>query len=273
LSDSAGLKRLSLRQGDKVTLYLSIAGIVALSWWYLIDMAAGMPEMSMSGSTMVSSTASMDMPSPTGLQNWTPQTFWMIFAMWAVMMVGMMLPSAVRTIMIYARVAQQANSAILPATFCFISGYLIVWTAFSLAATGAQWWLNQHALLSPMMVSTSDLLGAGLLITAGIYQLTPFKEACLKHCQSPVTFISRNFKKGYPGAAKMGVHHGLFCLGCCWMLMGLLFIAGVMNLLWILVITLYVMCEKLLPSNRYTAKFSGILMILTSLILFPYAWF
>jgi len=241
----------SLRQWDRLMLYLSIAGIVALAWWYLIDMAAGMPE--------------MDMQSSTSLQHWTPQTFWMMFVMWTVMMVGMMLPSAVRTILIYARIAQQSDNATVPATFCFIGGYLIVWTGFSLAATVAQWWLNQHALLSPMMVSTSDLFGANLLISAGIYQLTPFKETCLKHCQSPINFISRNFKKGYSGAAKMGFHHGLFCLGCCWILMGLLFIAGVMNLLWILAITLYVMCEKLLPANKYTAHISGILMIITGI--------
>jgi len=255
----------SLRQWDKVTLYLSIAAIVALAWWYLIAMAA-----SMTGSSVVSTMASMDMQSPTDLQLWTPQTFWMMFVMWTVMMVGMMLPSAVRTIMIYARVAQQANRAIVPATFCFISGYLIAWTGFSLAATGAQWWLNQHALLSPMMVSTSTLLAASLLIITGLYQLTPLKEACLSHCQSPIDFISRHFKKGYLGAMRVGLHHGLYCLGCCWALMSLLFIAGVMNLLWILAITLFVLVEKLLPANPHTTGISGTVMIFLGIYLLTF---
>lgn len=252
MQTSSGLKLPTLRQWDKVTLYLSIAGIVTLAWWYLIAMAADMSDMNMSGSAMDSTSQSMGMQSHTDFQHWTLQTFWMMFVMWAVMMVGMMLPSAIRTIMIYARVAQQASSATVPATFCFISGYLIAWTSFSVAATCAQWWLNQHALLSPMMVSTSDLFGAILLIVTGLYQLSPIKEACLKHCQSPVTFISQHFKKGYFGAMRMGLHHGFYCLGCCFALMSLLFLAGVMNLLWILVITLYVLFEKLLPANPHT---------------------
>ena len=257
----------TLRQWDKATLYLSIAGIVALAWWYLIEMASDMSAMNVSSHVMDSMT---DMRSP-GIQSWTLHTFSMMFLMWTIMMVGMMVPSAVRTIMIYARVAQQTRSSSLLATLCFIVGYLIAWTLFSLAATFVQWWLNQHALLSPMMVTSSDVLGASLLIAAGIYQLTPFKEACLKHCQSPIGFISQHFKKGYAGASRMGLHHGLYCLGCCWVLMSLLFVAGIMNLLWILAITLYVMFEKLLPASRYTTKVAGVLMIITGLFLFSYA--
>jgi len=257
---TSGSKLPSLRQWDKATLYLSIAGIVALSWWYLIDMASSMSAMS-----------SMVNRQDTGIQPWTLQTFSMMFLMWIIMMVGMMLPSAVRTIMIYARVAQQTPSSTLLATACFITGYLSVWTLFSLTATIIQWWLNQQALLSPTMVSTSELLGASLLIAAGIYQLTPIKDACLKHCQSPIGFISQHFKKGYAGASHMGLHHGFYCLGCCWILMGLLFVAGVMNLLWILAITLFVLLEKLLPPYLLTTKAAGVLMIVTGLLLFPYS--
>jgi len=264
------LKLPTLRQWDKATLYLSIAGIVALAWWYLIDMAAGMSAMNMSASAVISTTAPMDMQSPTDLQHWAPRTFWMMFVMWTVMMVGMMLPSAVRTILIYARVAQQLNGSILSTTFCFISGYLIVWTGFSLVATVTQWWLNQHALLSPMMVSTSTLLAASLLIITGLYQLTPLKEACLSHCQSPIDFISRHFKKGYLGAMRMGLHHGFYCLGCCWILMSLLFIAGAMNLLWILAITLFVLVEKLLPANPHTTGISGTVMIFLGIYLLAF---
>jgi len=263
LPADTGLKLPSLRQWDKATLYLSIAGIVALAWWYLIDMSSGMSNINMSDAAM----GSTDMQSHTGLQNWTLQTFWTMFVMWSVMMVGMMVPSAIRTIMIYARIAQQAEGSSRLATLCFITGYLFIWTGFSFLATGIQWWLNQHALLSPMMVSTSSLLGAGLLVAAGIYQLTPIKDACLKHCQSPVAFISQHFKKGYVGASRMGLHHGFYCLGCCWILMALLFVAGVMNLLWILAITLFVLLEKLLPPNLFITKIAGVLMIITGLLL------
>jgi len=259
LPADTGLKRPTLRQWDKATLYLSIAGIVALSWWYLIDMAASMSAMATIASLQ-----------DTGLQSWSLQTFSMMLVMWSIMMVGMMLPSAVRTIMIYARVAQQTNSSTLLATLCFIAGYLAVWALFSLAATCLQWWLNEQAMLSPMLVSSSDLLGASLLIAAGIYQLTPFKDTCLKHCQSPIGFISLHFKKGYTGASRMGLHHGFYCLGCCWVLMGLLFVAGVMNLLWILAITLFVLLEKLLPPYLLTTRIAGVLMIVTGLLLLPY---
>lgn len=252
-----GSKLPSLRQCDTAILYLSIAGIVALAWWYLIDMATSMSAMN-----------SMDNRQDTGIQSWSLHTFWMMFLMWTIMMVGMMLPSAIRAIMIYAKVAQQTNYPTLLLTLCFIAGYIIVWTLFSVVATVMQWWLNQQALLSPMLVSSSDLLGASLLIAAGVYQLTPLKDTCLKHCQSPIGFISQHFKKGYAGASRMGLHHGFYCLGCCWILMSLLFVAGVMNLLWILTITLYVMLEKLLPASRYITNVAGLLLIITGLCLF-----
>lgn len=249
MSVSAGSKRLTLRQWDKVALYLSIAGIVALSWWYLIEMAAGMSAMSM----------------PKTVIPWSLQTFLMMFLMWTIMMVGMMIPSAVRTLMIYASVVRQTDYSPLLATLAFSFGYLLVWTGFSLFATLLQGWLSQRALLSEMMASTSHYLIAVLFIIAGIYQLTPLKQACLKHCQSPIAFISSHFKKGYSGGLRMGLHHGLYCLGCCWVLMGLLFTAGVMNLLWILAITLYVLFEKLIPTSRYSAAVSAVLMMTTGI--------
>lgn len=242
----------TLRQWDKISLYVALAGVVALAWWYLISMAADMSAMSMS------KTAMSAMP-------WSRQTFLMMFLMWSIMMVGMMIPTAVRTLMIYARVVRQTGSSPLLSTLVFLFGYLLIWTGFSLFATLLQGWLSQEALLSEMMAATSHYLAASLFIAAGIYQLTPLKRACLKHCQSPLGFISQHFTKGYIGACKMGLHHGLYCLGCCWALMGLLFVAGVMNLLWILAITLYVLFEKLIPTSRYSAPLSAALMIATAI--------
>jgi len=145
-----------------------------------------------------------------------------------------------------------------------VTGYLAIWTLFSLAATGAQWALDRAALLSPMMVASSPWLGALLLAAAGAYQLTPAKEACLRHCRAPAHFIAAHWRPGVAGAFRMGAIHGVFCLGCCWALMGLLFFGGVMNLLWIAAITLFVLGEKLLPAGRRTARWSGAAMILAA---------
>ena len=164
-------------------------------------------------------------------------------------MTGMMLPSATPATLVYTAVARKAareGTPVAPVA-AFVTGYLFMWTLFSLGATLAQWGLERAALLSPMLVSTSPVLGASLLIAAGVYQLTPWKEACLEHCQSPVQFISQHWRSGGWGAFRMGLEHGAFCLGCCWVLMGLLFFGGVMNLVWIAGITLFVLLEKVLP--------------------------
>ena len=186
-----------------------------------------------------------------------------MFVMWAVMMVGMMLPSAIPMTLIYGAVARKAagqGTTLAPAAV-FISGYIAIWTVFSAGAAFAQWALDQAALLSPMLVSNSPWLGAALLIAAGVYQMTPAKEACLRHCRSPAHFISEHWRPGWAGAFRMGLDHGAFCLGCCWALMGLLFFGGVMNLLWIAGITLFVLLEKVLPFGGRSGRFAGIAMI------------
>ena len=221
-----------------------------LSWAYLVAMALPMDEMARAGEMM-------------RVRPWTPLDFWLMFAMWAVMMVGMMLPTATPMALVYASVARKASrqgSPVAP-TYVFVSGYVVVWTAFSLAATFAQWALETAALLSPMMVSTSPQLGAALLISAGVYQLTPAKRACLDHCRAPVYFIAEHWRPGLSGAFRMGLVHGAFCLGCCWILMGLLFFGGVMNLLWIGGITGFVLLEKLMPVGVATTGVSGFALI------------
>jgi predicted metal-binding membrane protein len=162
-------------------------------------------------------------------------------------------------VLIYASVARKAacEGTTLAPTGIFVTGYVVIWSLFSLGATIAQWALDRMALLSPMMMSNSPILGGLLLLTAGIYQLTPAKDACLRHCRSPVDFVSSHWKPGGLGALRMGIEHGGFCLGCCWTLMGLLFFGGVMSLWWIGGLTLFVLLEKVMPFGAIGGRLIG----------------
>ncbi|MDP6474660.1 MAG: DUF2182 domain-containing protein, partial [Alphaproteobacteria bacterium] len=166
-------------------------------------------------------------------------------------------------ILIFARVnaKQRDKGNVYVPTAIFTAGYVIVWTLFSLLATAAQWGLQNAALLSPAMVSTSAYLGAALFIAAGIYQWTPLKQACLKHCRSPLEFIMHHWRPGRAGALRMGLGHGAFCLGCCWSVMALLFVGGVMNLIWVAVITIFVAAEKMFPHGPWIGRTAGVAMI------------
>ena len=242
-----------LPRRDLVALAVSLGGITALSWWYLITMAR---EMSAPGGALCM--AAMQMP------HWTAGYFWMMFWMWVVMMVGMMVPSAAPMILIYAAVVRKAQRQGTPiaSAGAFTAGYLAMWVAFSFLATVAQWQLDRAAMLSPMMVAKSPHFGAALLLAAGVYQWLPMKDSCLKHCQSPFHFISTHWQQGTLGAFRMGMEHGIFCIGCCWLLMVLLFLGGVMNLLWVAAITVFVLLEKILPLGTRGVKFTGLLMVL-----------
>jgi predicted metal-binding membrane protein len=188
-----------------------------------------------------------------------------MFAMWTVMMFGMMAPSVAPMILIYARVGRQALTDGKPfaAAAWFAGGYLLAWTGFSLAATSAQWALERATLLTPMMVSASKILDGVVLIVAGLYQWTPLKEVCLSHCQAPLTFILRHggFRSDGSGALTLGLRHGLYCIGCCWALMALLFVGGVMNLFWIAALAILVLLEKVIPSGQIIARFAGLTFI------------
>ncbi len=236
-----------LRQGRAAVLI----GVTALAWAYLFLLSAYMPDME------TAMTAARVRP-------WSVADFWLTFPMWAVMMVGMMVPSAAPMILLFVGVqrnSREKGGAFIP-TGVFLSGYLIAWTVFSLAAAAAQWALGRAVLLSPMMASESAYLGGALLLAAGIFQLTPLKNACLAHCRSPLHFISHSWRPGLTGALRMGVHHGAFCVGCCWALMGLLFAAGVMNLLWVAVIAGFVLLEKMAPFGVRAGRWSGIALML-----------
>jgi predicted metal-binding membrane protein len=273
--DGEAILPLILRR-DRLPALVGLGGLTVLAWIYLVWLAAGMSAMGGMDSGMsaggmsgmadggMSGMAGMAMPA---LQAWTVGYFVLMFLMWAVMMVGMMLPSAAPMILLYDRVRerQEAKGASLAATGVFALGYLAAWALFSLAAVIAQWVLEQAALLSPMMVSASPWLGGGLLILAGIYQWTPLKNACLVHCRAPITFLAHHWRPGSAGAFQMGLHHGLFCVGCCWVLMALLFVFGVMNLLWIAALAIFVLLEKILPRGDLVGRASGGLMIAVGL--------
>ncbi len=186
----------------------------------------------------------------------------MVF-MWWIMMVAMMLPSAAPMILLYAAVNRKARERGAPfvPTGVFALGYLAAWGVFSLLAVALQWGLERTALLSSMMVGTSIVLGGLLLIAAGAWQLTPLKHACLKHCRSPLHFLSHHWRKGRWGAFRMGAEHGAFCLGCCWFLMGLLFYGGVMNLYWIVGLAAFVLLEKTAPAGHWIGSAAGVGLI------------
>ena len=236
---------------DRLPAVVGLIGVTVLAWLYLVWMAYAMPGMG--------GMAEMAMPM---IEPWSAADWLAMFLMWAIMMVAMMLPSAAPLILLYDRVRerQEAKGASLAGTGVFALGYLLAWTLFSLGATFAQWALEQAALLSPMMTSASPWLGGGLLIAAGIYQWTPLKHACLVHCRSPITFLGHHWRPGGMGALRMGLHHGLYCVGCCWVLMALLFVGGVMNLLWIALLAAFVLLEKVLPQGELFARVSAVLL-------------
>jgi predicted metal-binding membrane protein len=185
-----------------------------------------------------------------------------LFLMWAEMMVAMMLPSAAPMILTFAAVnrkRREQEEPFVPAGI-FVLGYLAIWTGFSVLAALAQWALHSTALLSPMMVSTSPVLGGTLLIMAGVFQWTPLKHACLRHCRSPLSFLITDWREGSGGAFIMGLKHGAYCTGCCWFLMALLFVAGVMNMWWVALIAIFVLLEKIAPKGLLIGKVTGLLL-------------
>ena len=251
--------RPALPRRDRIAILTALGGIAALAWVYLWVLALRMESMDMGAMT---------------IQPWSALDFALMFGMWAVMMVGMMVPTAAPVTLVYAAVARKAERQGTPVapTVCFVAGYVVAWTFFSAAATVAQWALDQAALLSPMMVSSSPWLGAAVLVAAGVYQMTPAKNACLEHCRAPAHFIAQHWRPGAAGAFRMGLVHGAFCLGCCWALMGLLFVGGVMNLLWIAAIMLFALGEKLLPWGDRAGQWSGVAMIAAGVLMAAGPW-
>lgn len=242
---------------DRMIVLIGLIGISALAWAYLIYLTIEMGTMEMA----------MDMAS--SMQSWTAMDLVLLFVMWTVMMVAMMVPTATAMIVAFATINRRRRTQEQPyvPTAIFFGGYVMVWTGFSALATFAQWGLHEAAFLSPMMVSMSPMLGSMLLLTAGVFQWTPLKYACLKHCRSPLGFLMTDWREGPWGALIMGLRHGMYCTGCCWFLMALLFVAGVMNLLWVVTITLFVLVEKVAPHGDIMGRIAGGVLVAAGLVL------
>jgi len=221
--------------------------IAALAWGYLWDLARDPMALCM-----------------VNMHPWSAADLGALFAMWAVMMVGMMIPSASPMILALAGVnrARRAKSLPYAPTSAFALGYAAAWTGFSLLATLAQEALHSAALVSSMGVGTSGFLGGALLVATGIFQWTPLKDACLRHCRSPLGFILTEWRDGTTGAFQMGLRHGVYCVGCCWLLMALLWVVGVMNLWWVAAIAAFVLIEKVAGQGPWIARATGVWLTL-----------
>jgi predicted metal-binding membrane protein len=237
---------------DRAPVVVLLIVLPLVSWMWIVVMAR-------------------DMYGPmTGASAWMMTAVWdvrhlaLLWAMWAVMMVGMMLPSASPMLLLYGVVARRSATGASAASrqiYALAAGYLAVWVVFSLGATALQRLLATRLLVSPMMEVTSSVAGATLLLIAGVYQLTPIKQACLRTCQSPLGFLMSRWRPGWAGAFRMGLEHGALCVGCCWALMLLLFAGGVMNLAVIAALTALVAFEKLTPFGARGARISGVLLM------------
>jgi predicted metal-binding membrane protein len=246
-----------LLRRDRAVVAGGLLLVAALSWTYMF-LGAGM---GMSGVEMTRhSFMDMDMM---GRPDWTPGYVALMFFMWWIMMIAMMLPGATPVILLAAAVNRRASPDRRPygGSAMFTAGYLLAWAVFSALAVALQWLLVESQLISGMLRSTSTGLSSGLLIVAGAWQFTPWKQACLRHCRSPVEFLTRHRARGNAGALRVGWMHGLFCLGCCWFLMVLLFVGGVMNLVWIAGLALYVWLEKALPAGGTLSRAVGVFLL------------
>lgn len=255
---------------DKAIVTVALVVLALLAWGYLGALTSDTSRGDLSSMGMKTlDTTALDGPVTMSPQPWTVITLVLMLVMWWVMMVGMMIPSAAPMILIYARVQRQKLPDENPVlrTILFMTGYLVVWLGFSVIATLSQWGLSEAALLSPMMVGTSEYLAAVFFATAGLYQLTPFKQACLVRCRSPIQFLSTSWKQGNRGALRMGLHHGAYCVGCCWVLMALLFVGGVMNLFWVAIIAVFVLVEKSAGHGQWLSRVAGVMMIGFSLFM------
>jgi len=246
---SASPSRKALRS-DRLIIISGVFVVTLLAWLWLVDMANGMPSGAMMGMA--------------SMHPWASSELFSMLVMWIIMMVGMMLPSATPMILIHARVVTKKNTAKYARllSVIFTSGYLLVWVLFSVVATLLQAGLRDLDLISSMLESNSDVFAGTLFVIAGIYQLTPLKRACLNGCRSPLDFILNRWRNGLRAGLRMGVEHGLICVGCCWMMMLLLFAVGVMNLFWVAALAVLVLIEKAFPAGDWAAKSGGVSMLI-----------
>ena len=239
---------------DRAVVIVGILIIAAIAWAYTVYVSERGMDM---GDGMSMGMAMADM------RSWSAADFGLMFVMWAVMMVAMMAPSAAPMILMFAALNRRRREREAPyvPTAVFLAGYVIVWAAFSVVATLGNWGLHQASLLTSMMgASTTGYLGGALLLAAGVFQWSPLKSACLKECRTPMGFLMTSWREGPGGALRMGLEHGAFCLGCCWALMLLLFVLGIMNLVWIAALAAFVLVEKVAPMSEWVSRGTGILL-------------
>ena len=252
----------SVLKRDRLVVMIGLALVVVVAAVYTL---AGVG-MNMSPLTMTS--MAIEMPGmamqPVG---WSAGYAFVVFLMWCVMMIAMMVPSAAPAVLIHAAIGRKQEDVDRPlaATAIFVAGYLTVWMIFSFVATALQWGLESSGIVTGMMEIASPVITGLVLIAAGLYQLTPLKRVCLKHCQNPLTFIIQRWRPGKAGAFRMGLEHGRYCLGCCWFLMVLLFVGGIMNLIWIAGIALYVGIEKFAVGHRWLTIATGVTLTIAGL--------
>lgn len=231
---------------DRALVLAGLGVTIALAWaWLLTGAVPGLGGWRPAGSMDM---AGMDMPGMGGGLGgsaiWSGGSV-VVFTMWTVMMIAMMLPGAAPAILLFAALSRsRASGAMFPPIAVFAAGYLLVWTGFAAVATMAHLAMQHAALVSPALRTTSGVVAALLLAAAGVYQFTPLKAACLRHCRSPIQFFARHWRSGAAGTLRLGVLHGGYCVGCCWVLMGLLFVGGVMNLWWVAALAAFILVEK-----------------------------
>jgi predicted metal-binding membrane protein len=241
---------------DRAVVVTALVAVITIAWiWILLGAGTGMTALDIARGSEVPGMAGMMVPAV-----WTLGYAGLMFVMWWAMMAAMMLPSAAPILLLFARVNrnQKAGGRPFVPTGIFAAGYLAAWGGFSAFATGLQWELERLGLLSPMMATTSYWFGSAILLAAGVWQLTPIKSICLRHCRSPMGFLVQSWRPGRLGAIRMGLEHGSYCLGCCWFLMGLLFFGGIMNLFWIIGLAGFVLLEKTVPMGSWIGRIVGI---------------
>lgn len=241
----------ALLRRDRWIIGSALGGAAALAWAYQAYMAWGMEH----GSRLIAAL----MPS---VYDWTVRDALLLFVMWALMMIAMMLPSVAPTVLAFAEVNRRRRAQRSPAvpTGVFLAGYLAAWAGFSVAATLAQKALHEAALMSPAMMARSRAFAGVVLIATGAFQWTPLKQACLARCRSPFSFVLAHWRDGIAGAFKVGLVHGSYCVGCCALLMALLFVNGVMNVGWMVLVSAFVLVEKLAPAHLWTGRAAGVLL-------------
>lgn len=244
---------------DRMLIGVCLAAIIVLAWIYLFYINRQMAPAMEQDAAMVG----MAMARP-----WNAAEFLFTLVMWIVMMIGMMAASAAPVLLLFAAAHARRGGGRVPlVVLAFALGYLLVWSGFGLCAALAQWALHQAALLSPRMSLSSVQAGGVVLLAAGLYQMTPLKRACLRHCQSPLGFLLAHWRDGMAGALQMGMRHGAWCLGCCWALMGVLFVVGVMSLAWVAALAFFILLEKLIPAGVAVSRLAGAAMIVAGALL------